>query len=70
MSGSAIRRIGHACWLRNVAVALGNAPYDPLIVRGLQERSEDPSPLVREHVAWALDQQRRRRTERRDSSGS
>ena len=69
MSGSAIRRIGHACWLRNVAVALGNAPYDPLIVRGLQERSEDPSPLVREHVAWALNQQRRRRTERRTRQG-
>ncbi len=57
MSGSAIRRIGYACWLRNVAVALGNAPYDPLIVQGLRKRSDDSSPLVREHVAWALEQQ-------------
>ncbi len=59
MRGSAIRRIGYACWLRNVAVALGNAPYDPRVVRGLQERGDDPLPLVREHVAWALEQQRR-----------
>ncbi len=55
--GSAIRRIGYECWLRNVAVALGNAPYDRRIVEALQERREDPSPLVREHVAWALEQQ-------------
>ena len=61
MSGSAIRRIGYACWLRNVAVALGNAPHDPRIVAGLRERSGDPSPLVREHVAWALEQQDRKR---------
>lgn len=60
-NGSAIRRIGHVCWLRNVAVALGNAPCDPLIVKALQERSQDPSPLVREHVAWALEQQARKR---------
>ena len=60
-NGSAIRRIGHACWLRNVAVALGNAPYDPLIVKALRERRENPSPLVREHVAWALEQQARKR---------
>ncbi len=71
MSGSAIRRIGHACWLRNVAVALGNAPYDPRVVQGLQERSDDPSALVREHVAWALEQQRRRRSEpRREGAGT
>ena len=59
--GSAIRRIGHERWLRNVAVALGNAPYDPLVVRALRQRSEDPSPLVREHAAWALEQQDRKR---------
>ena len=58
--GSAIRRIGYACWLRNVAVALGNAPYDSRIVEALQERREHPSPLVREHVAWALEQHRQR----------
>lgn len=59
--GSAVRRIGYECWLRNVAVALGNAPYDPLVVRALRERSGDPSPLVREHAAWALAQQDRKR---------
>ena len=54
--GSAMRRIGYECWLRNVAVALGNAPYDTRIVEALQKRREDPSSLVREHVAWALEQ--------------
>jgi len=52
--GSAIRRIGHERWLRNIAVALGNAPASPGIVNALQARAQDPSPLVREHVAWAL----------------
>ncbi|HEX7607080.1 MAG TPA: tRNA epoxyqueuosine(34) reductase QueG [Usitatibacter sp.] len=52
--GSAIRRIGHEKWLRNIAVALGNAPTSPAIVAALATRSDHPSPLVREHVAWAL----------------
>jgi epoxyqueuosine reductase len=55
--GSAIRRIGHVRWLRNIAVALGNARAvadDARIVQALQARADDPSPLVREHVAWAL----------------
>lgn len=55
--GSAIRRIGYECWLRNIAVALGNAPQDETIQRALQARLDDPSALVREHVAWALQQQ-------------
>ncbi len=54
LEGSAIRRIGHARWLRNIAVALGNAPRTPQVVSALRERSEHPSELVREHVAWAL----------------
>jgi len=54
--GSAIRRIGYACWLRNIAVALGNAPTTPATLAALASRREDPSPLVREHVAWALAQ--------------
>lgn len=58
--GSAIRRIGHQRWLRNCAVALGNAPYDEAIVSSLQKRNSD-SPLVREHVVWALAQQARKR---------
>ena len=52
--GSAIRRIGYACWLRNIAVALGNAPTSPEIIAALEERRWHPSALVREHVAWAL----------------
>ncbi len=55
--GSAIRRIGYERWLRNLAVGLGNAPFDPAIVAALDARTDDPSPLVREHVAWALVQQ-------------
>jgi epoxyqueuosine reductase len=52
--GSAIRRIGHERWLRNLAVALGNCPPLPEIVAALKSRLDDPSPLVREHVRWAL----------------
>ena len=59
-SGSAIRRIGYACWLRNIAVALGNAPYSPATISALQSRSDDRSELVREHVIWALDEQARK----------
>lgn len=56
--GSAIRRIGYACWLRNIAVALGNAPKDDAIIFALTQRLQDPSELVREHVQWALERQR------------
>jgi len=52
--GSAIRRIGHERWLRNIAVALGNAPASPEVLGALAARRDHPSPLVREHVAWAL----------------
>jgi epoxyqueuosine reductase len=60
-AGSAIRRIGYERWSRNLAVALGNAPHDPEIVASLAARADDPSALVREHVAWALAQHCRRR---------
>jgi epoxyqueuosine reductase len=60
LAGSAIRRIGHERWLRNIAVALGNAPTSPAIVRTLESRRADPSTLVREHVAWALARHQRR----------
>jgi len=56
MSGSAIRRIGYEHWLRNLAVALGNAPAVPAIIQALESRAADPSALVREHVNWALAQ--------------
>ncbi len=53
-AGSAIRRIGYEQWLRNIAIALGNAPRIPSVIEALQARSQHPSTLVREHVAWAL----------------
>lgn len=52
--GSPIRRIGYACWLRNLAVALGNTPTTPQIIAALHARADYPSALVREHVTWAL----------------
>lgn len=55
--GSAIRRIGHQRWLRNIAVALGNALPSPDIIDVLTARLSHPSELVKEHVRWALDQQ-------------
>lgn len=54
--GSAIRRIGYVCWLRNIAVALGNAPSSEGVIQALRAREQDASELVREHVAWALTQ--------------
>jgi len=56
-SGSAVYRIGHEQWLRNIAVALGNAPKSVEVMAALQARAQDTSPLVREHVEWALQQQ-------------
>jgi len=56
--GSAIRRIGHECWLRNIAVALGNAPTSSEVTEALGKHSQHPSALVREHVGWALDRHR------------
>lgn len=53
-SGSALRRLGYRRWLRNVAVALGNAPTSAEVVAALSARRDDPDPLVREHAAWAL----------------
>jgi epoxyqueuosine reductase len=57
--GSAIRRIGHERWLRNIAVAIGNAlrlSDDAALRIALQARADHPSAIVREHVAWALAQ--------------
>ncbi|MEJ1965245.1 MAG: tRNA epoxyqueuosine(34) reductase QueG [Gammaproteobacteria bacterium] len=55
MQGSAIYRIGYERWLRNIAVALGNAPPSPEVTAALLSRREDPSVLVREHVEWGLE---------------
>jgi epoxyqueuosine reductase len=56
--GSPIRRIGHERWLRNIAVAIGNAlavADDPALRAALRSRAGHPGALVREHVEWALD---------------
>lgn len=57
--GMAIRRTGYEGWLRNIAVALGNAPVSDAARQALAARAEDPSAVVREHVAWALARQQR-----------
>lgn len=54
--GSAIRRIGHLRWLRNVAVALGNAPWDEANIQALESRRGE-HPLLDEHIEWAIAQQ-------------
>jgi epoxyqueuosine reductase len=54
LEGSPIRRIGYERWLRNLAVALGNAPSTPEVLHALRSRQDDSSAMVREHVAWAL----------------
>src|SRR5690606_29956210 len=52
--GSAIRRSGHARWLRNIAIALGNAPATPEVIAALESRRDIDDPVIREHVEWAL----------------
>ncbi|MGC0795379.1 tRNA epoxyqueuosine(34) reductase QueG [Pantoea vagans] len=58
--GSAIRRIGHLRWLRNIAVALGNAPWSPEIFQVLEQRLGE-SDLLDEHILWAITQQQQKR---------
>jgi epoxyqueuosine reductase len=58
--GSPLRRAGYERWLRNLAVGLGNAPSSIPVLQALQLRRTHPSELVREHVAWALEQHRLR----------
>ncbi|QNP40343.1 tRNA epoxyqueuosine(34) reductase QueG [Lysobacter solisilvae (ex Woo and Kim 2020)] len=52
--GTAIRRSGHERWLRNIAIALGNAPTSPEVITALQSRRDSGNAIVREHVEWAL----------------
>ncbi len=54
MEGSPIRRLGYECWMRNIAVALGNAESSEQIINALKTRQNHASELVQEHVAWAL----------------
>ncbi len=55
-TGSPIRRIGHERWQRNLAIGLGNAPSSALIIETLTKNLPQATPLVREHIQWALDQ--------------
>lgn len=58
--GSPIRRIGYRRWLRNIAVALGNAPVSPSVLLALDKKrqQDDMDDMVLEHIDWALEQQR------------
>ncbi|WP_305857913.1 tRNA epoxyqueuosine(34) reductase QueG [Balneatrix alpica] len=56
--GSPIRRSGYECWQRNLAVALGNAPSNPAIIAAIEQRLPSATPLVAEHLQWALARQR------------
>ncbi|XBS70418.1 tRNA epoxyqueuosine(34) reductase QueG [Acerihabitans sp. KWT182] len=59
--GSPIRRIGHWRWLRNIAVALGNAPYEDSVLLALQAALGTKDALLDKHIIWAIGQQLRRR---------
>ncbi len=56
--GSPLRRMGHQRWLRNIAVALGNAPADHTIIRALEQKKQSASELLQEHLDWSLTEQR------------
>jgi len=58
--GSPIRRTGYHGWLRNLAIALGNAPWNPDIINALQSRLTHAPEMVAEHIQWALDEQARK----------
>ncbi|WP_404342565.1 tRNA epoxyqueuosine(34) reductase QueG [Pseudoalteromonas mariniglutinosa] len=58
--GSPIRRIGHQRWQRNLAIGLGNAEFDTAIITALEDAYSSASALVKEHIQWALEQQRRK----------
>ena len=67
--GSALRRAGYEGWRRNLAVALGNAPASSDVMTALEAAADDPSPIVREHVAWARAEQAARNRDVGDDSG-
>jgi epoxyqueuosine reductase len=60
MEGSAIRRIGYQCWLRNIVIALGNAAHDPHIVAMLRQGYAGHSGFIQQHIDWAIQQQGRK----------
>ncbi|HQV40530.1 MAG: tRNA epoxyqueuosine(34) reductase QueG [Moraxellaceae bacterium] len=58
--GMALRRSRYPSFLRNMAVGLGNAPYDPAIIAALEQRLVDADEVLAEHIVWAIAQQRAR----------
>lgn len=69
LAGSPIRRIGYERWLRNIAIALGNAPVSPSIIAALEDKHHlTTSALVKEHIEWALKQQRSKLSSTNDVS--
>ncbi|MDC3203001.1 tRNA epoxyqueuosine(34) reductase QueG, partial [Gammaproteobacteria bacterium] len=52
--GSAIRRVSYPQWIRNLAIALGNAPTSPEVLQALEKRLTFPDEMVLEHVNWAI----------------
>ena len=68
--GSPIRRIGFQSWQRNLAVALGNAPFSTMIVEALKSKLDDSSELVAEHIRWAIQQQIARKNEHQINDSS
>jgi len=68
LQGSPIRRIGFQSWQRNIAVALGNAPFDANIVSALKQKKITASTMVAEHIDWALSQQDGRKLEQKSAT--
>lgn len=60
--GSAMRRVHYDFWIRNVAVALGNAPHSKQIIAALKTKKDYSNLMVREHIEWALKEQTDRET--------
>jgi len=55
--GSAIRRIGYESWIRNIAIALGNAPKSAAVLNSLKSKDQHNNAVIKEHIEWAIEQQ-------------
>jgi len=66
--GSPIRRIGYEKWQRNIAVALGNAPFNEMSIQLLTQRRGMVSDLVDRHIDWALAQQQAKASSETDAT--
>ena len=70
LQGSPIRRIGFQSWQRNIAVALGNAPFDLAIINALEQKLSTATTMVAEHIQWALDQQHNRQSSNNNNANT